>query len=144
MKLTGVTLAVFILLTGIRFGANAQIGFSKTSWNAALKKAQAEHKLIFVDAYANWCGPCKELKATTFKDKKVVAFFNAHFVNLSIDTEKGEGVTLANEWGVDSYPTLILFNSQGKKIAVNEGFVDAAALLQFAKEAQAKVGAVTR
>jgi thioredoxin 1 len=108
-----------------------QIHFEQGSWATILKKAVATHSYIFVDAYASWCGPCKELKATTFKDKKAAVYFNSHFINFSIDTEKGEGVGLTETWGLESYPTLYIFDSQGKQLAVSEGFLDAAALIKF-------------
>src|SRR5690349_20740882 len=59
--------------------------FIENAWGTTLKKAQKEQKYIFVDAYATWCGPCKQLKASTFKDEKAANFFNQNFVNLSID-----------------------------------------------------------
>ena len=74
---------------------NTGIVFTAVSWSDALEKVKAAHKYIFVDAYASWCGPCKMLKATTFKNKEVAAFFNENFINLSIDMEKGEGVDLS-------------------------------------------------
>jgi len=108
-----------------------KINFIENSWPEALKKAEAEHKYIFVDAYAVWCGPCLQLKATTFKNSKVAAFFNRNFINLTIDAEKGEGVKLASKWGLESFPTLYIFDSKGKLVSTNEGFVDAADLMKF-------------
>ena len=90
--------------------------FIENSWIEALHQAQVQSKYIFVDAYATWCGPCNLLKATTFKDKKVAAFYNEHFINLSMDMERGEGPDLANQWGITAYPTLIVFDSNGKPV----------------------------
>jgi len=111
------------------------IQFTGSTWSVILKRAAATHRYIFVDAYTSWCGPCKELKATTFIDKAAASYFNSHFVNFSIDVEKGEGVALAESWGVQSYPTLYIFDPQGKPIAMNEGFLDAQALIKFGKDA---------
>lgn len=65
------------------------IAFIENAFSTALKKAEAEHKYIFVDAYTTWCGPCKQLKSTSFKDSQTADFFNKNFVNASIDMEKG-------------------------------------------------------
>lgn len=89
-------------------------------------------KLIFIDAYASWCGPCKLLKSTTFNDKNVAAYFNSHFINYSIDVEKGEGIELADSWGIATYPTLLFFSPDGV-LAKQEGYLDATQLLSLAK-----------
>jgi thioredoxin 1 len=116
----------------------AQIHFIEDAWKEALKQGAAQNKYIFVDAYATWCGPCKMLKAKTFTDPKVAAFYNRKFINVSIDMEKGLGPQLAREWQLTAYPTLIIFNPQGKPVLGSVGFVDANTLLNFAVQALAK------
>jgi thioredoxin 1 len=112
------------------------IAFSNSSWTAALKKAKAEHKLIFVDAYADWCGPCRQLKASTFVNPQVTAYFNTHFVNLAMNAEQGPGVAFATTWELESFPTLYFFTDEGKLIAKKEGFIPAKELLELARSIQ--------
>lgn len=119
-------------------GDDKQINFIENSWSTALKKAKAENKYIFVDAYASWCGPCKLLKATTFKNNQAAAFFNKNFINVSIDMEKGEGPGLASEWGIRAYPTLIIFDPQGKPVLGTVGFINAKDLIKFGQQALQK------
>lgn len=116
----------------------SRINFIENSWNAAIKKAAAEKKLIFVDAYAVWCAPCRQLKATTFKDKAAAAFFNKNFVNLSMDMEKGEGIKLSEKWGVEEFPTLIILDHKGKVVTGNVGFMDAPGLIRLGQQALKK------
>lgn len=116
----------------------SQINFIENSWSAAVKKAAADKKLIFVDAYAVWCVPCRKLKATTFKDKTAAEFFNKNFVNLSLDMEKGEGLKLSGKWGVEEFPTLIILDHNGNVITGNIGFLDAKDLVKFGKKALVK------
>jgi len=111
------------------------IVFIENSCIEALHQAQVQNKYIFVDAYATWCGPCNLLKATTFKDKKVAAFYNQNFINLSMDMERGEGPDLANQWGITAYPTLIVFDSNGKPVFGTMGFMRAKDLLKFGQQA---------
>ena len=117
---------------------NTGIIFTAVSWNDALEKVKAAHKYIFVDAYASWCGPCKMLKATTFKNKEVAAFFNENFINFSIDMEKGEGVDLSAKWAIQAYPTLIIFDADGRPVLETMGFLNPKDLMKFAKQALAK------
>jgi thioredoxin 1 len=111
------------------------ITFIENTYSIALKKAKAERKYIFVDAYATWCGPCRQLKNTTFKDSKAAGFFNKNFVNLSVDMEKGEGVDLASKWDVQEYPTLLILEENGKVLLRSIGYVDARLLIALGKKA---------
>lgn len=115
--------------------SSAQINFIENSWNEALKQAARQNKYIFVDAYASWCGPCKMLKATTFKNNKVADFYNDNFVNVAIDMEKGQGPALAAEWGLQAYPTMIIFTSKGKPVSGTVGYIRANDLIKFGRQA---------
>lgn len=115
--------------------SSTQINFIENSWTEALKQAAKQKKYIFVDAYASWCGPCKMLKATTFKNNKVADFYNDNFVNVAIDMEKGQGPTLAAEWGLQAYPTMIIFDSKGKPVSGTVGYIRANDLIKFGQQA---------
>ncbi|MBD3592149.1 thioredoxin family protein [Bacteroides sp. GM023] len=75
------------------------------TWAEAVTKAKAENKLIFIDFYTQWCGPCMNMAQTVFSLPTVGYYYNHTFVNLKIDAEEGEGMTLAKKYGVHSYPT---------------------------------------
>ena len=90
------------------------IAFKQLSFNEALKTAKSSNKLIFLDAYASWCGPCKFMDANTFKDPDVAKFFNENFINLKVDMEKGEGPSLAQRFKVTAYPTLLFIDGDGE------------------------------
>ena len=111
-----------------------------TDANFATEVLDEKNKITIVDFWAPWCGPCKMLKATTFKNDKVAAFFNKNFVNISIDMEKGMGPQLAQQWQIQAYPTLIIFTPQGKAIYGTMGFMQAPDLLKFAQQGLAKKG----
>lgn len=145
LKLHGL---IFALLLPLSF-ANAQpitktaaapgqektIKFIENSWAAALKTAAAKNKYIFVDAYTTWCGPCKMLKATTFKSAAAATFFNENFVNAALDMEKSDGVKLSSEWEIQAYPTLLIVDAKGKIIRKAEGFMQADELIRFGQSA---------
>jgi thiol:disulfide interchange protein len=111
------------------------IQFTDAAWKYILKKAKEENKVVFVDIYASWCGPCKLLKRTTFNDEEVGAFFNSNFINATYNGEKGEGKELARLYQVRAYPTMLFINPDGsvKKVAV--GYHNSNQLLRAAKGA---------
>jgi len=138
-------LALFTLLTASlwflsgewgdqKYKEETAIVFSQESWNELIKKAKQENKIIFVDIYATWCGPCKLLKRTTFTDKEVGQYFNATFINVALDGEKGEGKRLVQQYAVRGYPTLLFISPDGIVRKRVSGYQTASQLLRIAKE----------
>lgn len=98
------------------------IRFYDGKFKDALQKAKQENKIVFLDIYASWCGPCKKLKYKTFSNEEVGKFYNENFINLSLDGEEGEGILLAQQYGVYSYPTLLFLNDNGDVIYKAVGY----------------------
>ncbi len=109
------------------------IEFTQGPWAEILRNAKQQDRLIFIDIYTSWCGPCKKMAKEAFPDQKVGDFFNAHFVNYSIDAEKGEGIEIAKEYGVDSFPTCLFINGDGDLIYEFTGYKNAQLLLEEGK-----------
>lgn len=82
----------------------------------ALETAKASGKKLFLDCYTTWCGPCKMMTSKIFPQKEAGDYFNAEFVNIKIDMEKGEGIELAKRFKIKAYPTFIMFDNNGKEI----------------------------
>jgi thioredoxin 1 len=118
--------------------SSGHIVFIENSWDEDIKKARDQNKYIFVDAYTSWCGPCMMLKVKTFTNKKAADFYNANFINLSLDLEKGAGPQFAALWKIKSIPTLIIFDTNGKPVLGAEGFISADDLIRFGKQALRK------
>ena len=128
-KLLGVMLAVFLSV-----GAFAQgIEFEHGTFAEALAKAKKENKMVFMDCYTTWCGPCKMLAKDVFPQKEVGDYFNAHFVNVKMDMEKGEGIELQKKYGVKAFPTLLFMDANGKVLHTKVGGADVAGLIEEAK-----------
>jgi len=124
----------FLFLTA--GASNAQgIEFFEGTWPEAMAKAKAENKIIFVDAYAAWCGPCKRMAAQVFPDAKVGEFFNQNFINLKIDMEKPENAEFAGKFPVRAYPTLMFIDAEGKIVLQNVGGMQVDGLIDFGKKA---------
>lgn len=109
------------------------IKFKSISFEEAKKQAKKNDQLIFIDAYTSWCGPCKKMAATSFKDAAVGELFNEKFINLKIECEKdAEGPDFARMYKVRAYPTLLIIDGDGKVVKQVVGLQDAARLIALA------------
>lgn len=111
--------------------------FYQGTFEQALKEATKKKKIVFVDAYTSWCGPCKMMNNNTFKDKAAGDFFNANIISMKIDMEKEEGPAFAMKYSVRAYPTLLFINPKGEVIHKVLGFRDGPMLMDEAKKALA-------
>ena len=66
--------------------------FFEGTWKEALEKAKKEDKLVFVDSYTTWCGPCIKMAKNVFTQESVGSFYNQNFINIKLDMEKEDGV----------------------------------------------------
>lgn len=115
--------------------AEEGIQFFRGSWDEALELAKEEDKLIFLDIYASWCGPCKALKKNTFSDEKVGVFYNDNFINVTVDGEKGEGPKLTQRYGIQGYPSLLFIDAHGQLVGGTAGYHNPGQFLSLGKKA---------
>ncbi|SOD78292.1 thioredoxin family protein [Spirosoma fluviale] len=103
------------------------IAFFKGSWKDVLAEAKRQNKPVFLDVYTTWCPPCKRMANEAFPNAKLGARYNVHFINYQLDAEKGEGLTLAKQYLVASYPTSLFIAPNGDLIhrAVGYGGINA-------------------
>lgn len=109
---------VILMLTLTTIGVCAQgVDFVKgVSFKEALAKAKKENKMLFMDCYTSWCVPCAKMAREIFPQKVCGDYFNDKFVCIQVDMEKGEGVQLLKKYMVQSYPTFIIMDADGKEI----------------------------
>ena len=78
-------LFTLLLVLGISAAADAQVRFLDSSTDAVRKEAIAQDKLVFIDLYATWCGPCKAMERDVFSKKEVGDFMDEYFVAAKYD-----------------------------------------------------------
>ena len=127
----------FTLFMG--WGVSAQnqgIKFFEGTFDEALAKAKQEKKLVFVDFYATWCGPCKQMAEKVFTDEEVGKYMNEKFVCMQIDVEKeGWQKETAGRFNVTVLPTLIFFKADASVVSRLAGAREKADFLNTAKVA---------
>lgn len=146
------TLRLVSIVTFIPFLVCAQpatgIRFEQTlSWTAIKEKAKKENKFIFVDCYATWCGPCKQMGKEIYPLKTVGDYFNEHFVSVKVQMDStakdNEGVKkwridahkLDEVYNINAYPTFLFFSPDGQIVHRISAGMNDAAFLQLGKDA---------
>ena len=128
-------LVIFFLCQLTSANAEEGILFFKGTFSEALAKANEQHKLLFVDCYTTWCGPCKWMSANVFTDKKISSSFNKNFICLELDMEKGEGLDIAKKYSVKNYPTYLWVDQTGKQVHRSVGSTSSGEFLIIAEKA---------
>jgi thiol-disulfide isomerase/thioredoxin len=92
---------------------NRTIEFDHGTLSELLAKAKKENKMIYIDCYTSWCGPCKWMAKNVFTNDTVADFYNKNFINAKIDMENGEGIEIAKKYAIRAYPTMLFINAEG-------------------------------
>ena len=116
-------LAVDLLPRGAAAAAAREdhAGWLEQDLEGALAKAQAEHKVVVVDIYAEWCAQCKDLDEKTWPDPAVKQWLAQNAVTIRIDTD-ARRKDLATKLQIRSYPTVILLDAEGRELRRLLGF----------------------
>ncbi len=136
---------IIILLIGSSisdgFSQNRSIQFIRKPWKEIVAMAKQENKLIFLDAYASWCGPCKWMATNMFTNDTIADYYNKTFICTSFDMEKGEGLGLRKKYNVRAYPSLIFINTDENMVHEKVGaaqrvqdYIDMAKIAQNPEE----------
>lgn len=128
----------WLVLVWIGYGlaaAAAPLHFFKGTWAQAQAEAKKSGKQLFVDAYADWCGPCKYMDKNVFVRDEIGDFFNTHFVNYKMDMDGAEGQVFGQTYDISSMPTYVFVTPTGQVSMRQSGAMEAADFLELGKNA---------
>lgn len=120
----------------------AEVDIQWISWNEMVEAQKTEKRKVIIDVYTDWCGWCKHMDKTTFKDEAVVDYVNKKFYAVKLDAEtkeefKFQGHTFKyvkqgrkgiNELayslldGKLSYPSIVYLNENFSRIVISPGY----------------------
>ena len=123
------------------------------TWEEAVKANETNPKKIVVDVYTDWCGWCKRMDATTFKDPEVEAYIAKNYYAVKFNAEQREDIMYDGETfsykqngkrGVHmlaaslldnrlSYPSVVYFNGKMERIMISAGYKAPDKMLQELK-----------
>ncbi|HCS20142.1 MAG TPA: hypothetical protein DIW47_06200 [Bacteroidetes bacterium] len=125
---------LFVLVSLLIFQADlsAQTTFiHNQDWESIKENAKNNRKMIFVDAYTDWCGWCKVMDENTFSNEAIGKMMDQYFINIKLEMEKDElGLKLALKYAISSFPTYLVFNENGELIYQTVGYQEAAEFMK--------------
>lgn len=117
------------------------------SWQQIQEKARKENKFIFIDVYATWCAPCKQMDAKVYSDEQVGRKLNEKFISIKVqqDQTKADNEHLKSwytdaraineEYKVEALPCFLFLSPEGKLVHRDLGFHDVPEFIQMVEMA---------
>jgi thioredoxin-related protein len=140
---------ITLLISCISFNSYAQIEWRSIEQATELS-IQTPRKMM-VDFYTSWCGWCKKLDATTFKDSSVVNYVNEKFWAVKLNAETRDTIKLGNDNyiyipeqksnqfahlllnGKLTYPTIVFIDEKKQILTAVPGYMEAPVLMKVMK-----------
>ena len=94
--------------------AEAQVKWVEGSTDQVRELAVKAEKLVFIDLYADWCGPCRMMEERVFKREEVGDYFDRHFVAAKYNVDRPTGRALMQRYGRGSIPFYLILNTEGQ------------------------------
>ena len=152
MKLKHITL--IITVAAVSVGAFSFINYPNPdekagpvhwySFGEAVELQKKNPKMIMVDVYTTWCGPCKMMSAHTFGNGIIAKYLNENFYPVKFDAETWDSVKFngfvfknnnppgtqrpVHEFAISildgklSYPSVVFVDSDIKRVHTLVGF----------------------
>lgn len=117
-----------VFLSFLSFILNGQTSGWLYDLTFAQKIAQSNNKLILIDFWATWCGPCKKMDQEVWSQSEIAAIKD-NFIPVKIDVDNEK--SLAMEYNVRSIPMLILMDYKGQVIHSYIGYNGKTNLVNF-------------
>jgi protein disulfide-isomerase len=105
----------------------------ETNYEAALDQAAKQDKMVLLDfTGSDWCGWCIKLRKDTFSKPEFQKFAEEKLVLVELDFPrakeqnpdlKKQNQELAEKFGIEGLPTLVLVDPKGTEVTRNVGYL---------------------
>ncbi|TDX01850.1 thioredoxin-like protein [Dinghuibacter silviterrae] len=116
------------------------------TWEQVKEKARAEHKYIFLDCFATWCGPCKAMDRDVYPDPEVGRILNRKFISVRVQMDKTnyddefikqwytDAETIQSDYTITAFPSFIFFSPEGIPLHKGVGYRNSEQFVELVNE----------
>ncbi|GAA3785612.1 hypothetical protein GCM10022271_17660 [Corallibacter vietnamensis] len=101
------------------------------SFEEAKKLAIATNKLVLVDFWATWCGPCKRMDSESWSKEDVQVLMD-NYIPVKIDIDRNRGI--AQQYGVNGIPFIFILDGNGKVVFKEMSYKNKSQLIKLLKK----------
>ena len=126
-QLTSLFILFIFLFTSCNNGQSPDKLNWETNLEQAVAQAKKENKAVLVNfTGSDWCIWCKRLNSEVFSQKEFEEYANKNLVLVKLDfprdiqqtdATKLYNNTLAQKYGIEGFPTILILNSKGDLVA---------------------------
>jgi protein disulfide-isomerase len=110
-----------------------------TDYEAAKAKAKSDNKLVLLEfTGSDWCGYCKRMQAEIFSKPQFQDYAAKNLILVELDfprpggevakaqsnTVRRQNMQLASEYNIEGFPTTVVLNPDGKRVANFFGYIE--------------------
>lgn len=129
-----IMLIATVIYNGFSNAQGGKINFKEGRLDSLLMTITEKDKLVFIDCYTTWCGPCKAMNKHVFSVDTLAEYFNKNFICYKIDMEKTSwSKQIEAAYSVYEFPTYLFVDSKGNLVHKVVGYFD---VDEFLVEAQ--------
>jgi thioredoxin-related protein len=98
-----------LLLGMLSLTTFAQEEINWMTWDEMIAQREQDEvkKRVFIDFTTGWCGWCKKMDATTFKDPSIVQYMNEKYYAVKFDAETRDTIEFNGHTFVNSDPSFV-------------------------------------
>jgi thioredoxin-related protein len=144
---------IVLLLFGILpLAVSAQNGqkvnfITTANWSETLSKAKKVNKIIFVDALATWCIPCRKMDSDIYTIDSIAEFINTNYIAVKVQFDKAEddpeyikkwyqdAEYIMKKYKIEAFPTFLFISPDGTLLERGMGYKDEHEFMTLAKTA---------
>ena len=88
--------------------SNGGTQFYSGSYDNLIREAKKQKKMVILDFWAQWCGPCQKLDRETFSDKSLGNYIAQNYIIYEVDIDTFDGMEIVYWFAVDVFPTSLV------------------------------------